>query len=289
MKTKYLFLNSAILIVILFLLNSCFSDSEETENETEQEHVQPETEKLYYESSNEVSEFVRTPNQSGYLFFSSINPLYAEEKEARCLFTVLSEIVGFIDMKIGYGSYDQSYGSFLLSDMRIKLYTDAAFIDDLVGMVELVGKIKDTGNGDIITVKVRTDKLRTIWSRYNSHSMPSYAFSIEQHINEQGIPNWFLTPPEKEGYIFGTGVYSNVSDTSALIHYADVSAKAEIIKILGTKVSGELKDYIEDTFQFYSFLNKQLSVGRLPGMYVINRYYDKKSGRAYSLAVLKTK
>lgn len=289
MKSKYFFL-----CLLLLLMFSCLSGSEESEDaagETEQEETAPPKEQssAIYNTSNEVTEFIKTPSGPGYLYFSYLNPKFKSDKEEQCLFNVLSEIVSFVDLKMGYGSYDQSYGSFILSDMKIKVYTDAAVIDELVDLVELVGKIKDTKNGDIITVKVETDKLNQVWSRYNTHPLPQYNLSIEQTINESGIPSWFLTLPEMDGYIFGAGVYSNVSDTSALIHYADVAAKAEIIKTVGTKVSGELKDYFEDTFQFYSFLNKQVTAARLPGMYIINRYYDSKSGNAYSLAVLKTK
>ncbi|MCG8573059.1 MAG: LPP20 family lipoprotein [Spirochaetes bacterium] len=291
---KYNFITSLFIICFCCLVSCVTNESTETGSngnkiDTELTNNQLSNQKQQLQECNDVLEFSQTPVEKGYLYFSYINPFYLEAKEENYLFNVITELIHFIDLKLGYGSYDQTYGSFILSDQKIQIFSDANLADQLIEIVELHGKIKETSQGDIITIKVAKDKILPIWQQFHDIPLPNYSFTIDQKINHRNIPLWVLSPPKKEGYIFGVGVYSDISETSKLIQYADISARKEILKSIYTNTKGELTDYFEDNFELLSFFNQQSSVARLPGIYIINRYYDATSKRAYSLAVLQYK
>ncbi|OHD13484.1 MAG: hypothetical protein A2086_03405 [Spirochaetes bacterium GWD1_27_9] len=248
---------------------------------------------------NTVNYYVKVPTNNTDFYFSVLNPNYSEDKEKQYIVNALYEAVKFADLQIGIGGYDQTYGSYILSDMKIKTTIDANLIEDFFPYIK-VTQLVTTKYGDIITVKITKDAMASIWVKFNKKAFPDFNFELQDvsidmvsttnsssNKKLSNVPWWFKKPPEVPGYIFAVGAYSQTSKITDLFSYADTTARAEIVQILKTKVSAEINDYMEDNYELTSFFNNKTSVANIGGIYIIRRFFDEKKKVAYSLAVLK--
>lgn len=259
-----------VIIVLIFLINGANSQSILKGN---------------YGINN--AKFFNSPPVNGdYLYFSFLNQAFSENKEKRYIMNCLNEIAKFISLEIEFNSYDQTFGSFLLSDRKITATGDSAIALDVVDYVKIAGSV-GSKQGDITIVKILKKDLAKVWVKYNPFEFPEFNFYIDNKILSNGAPAWFQNPPNTDGYIFGVGVYQNDSRPSYLVQKADIEARTNIIKSIKSVVNSEVRDLIINNFEMTSYYANQKSKSSLAGSYIVRRYFDEKKKIAYSLAVYK--
>jgi len=236
---------------------------------------------------NDVKYFSSVPLDDGNFYFSILNPNYDEQREKQYIMNALGEVVKFVNLEIAFAAYDQTFGSYIVSDSKIKVSYDANLMEVFFPLIKPIQLVK-TKYGDVITVKIPSSALGSVWNNYNKSELPNFsATTIDDSTNDKGYPAWFLKPPEQEGYIFGVGVYSKVSKITDLFINADTTARAEVVRVLKIKVKTEFRDFIEDNFEVTDFFNNKVASANLGGIYIVRRFFNEKKKIAYSLAVLK--
>ena len=183
---------------------------------------------------NDVKYFSSVPLDDGNFYFSILNPNYDEQREKQYIMNALGEVA---ICQLGDSiCYDQTFGSYIVSDSKIKVSYDANLMEVFFPLIKPIQLVK-TKYGDVITVKIPSSALGSVWNNYNKSELPNFsATTIDDSTNDKGYPAWFLKPPEQEGYIFGVGVYSKVSKITDLFINADTTARAEVVRVLKIKV-----------------------------------------------------
>ncbi|HOJ64896.1 MAG TPA: hypothetical protein PLE45_10805 [Spirochaetota bacterium] len=241
-----------------------------------------------YKSINTIR-FFRAPGlYDNYYYFSVLNPFYTSEKEKNYIINALNEIIKFVNVEINFSSYDQTLGSFILSDRKIITSIDSELAVDLVNYVKIVDS-KTTKYGEVTCIKINYFDLYKIWMKFNNERLPYFDFELRDYILPNGVPSWFVKPPQRDGYIFGVGVYKNDSRTAYLFTKSDIAARTEVVNTLSIKIKSELYDYFSDNFELVNFFSNHSNKVTLGGIMIIRRYFDQKSKIAYSLAVYKYK
>ncbi len=235
---------------------------------------------------NSVKFFNSVPLNDGNFYFSFLNPNYTEQKEKQYIVNALGEVIKFSNLEIAVASYDQTFGSYIISDTKVKTSYDGNLMETFFPLIKVI-QLVPTKYGDVITVMVTKSKMASVWSNFNKGGTPDYNFQIDDSTNDSRYPSWFLKPPECEGYIFGVGAYSKTSKITDLFINADATARAEVVKVLRTKVTTEFRDYIEDNFEVTDFFSNKSASANIGGIYIVRRYFDEKKKISYSLAVLK--
>jgi len=262
--------NYFVIIVLIFLINGAYAQLILKGN---------------YGINN--ARFFNSPPVNGdCLYFSFLNQSFSENKEKYYIMNCLNEIAKFISLEIEFSSYDQTFGSFLLSDRKIAATGDSEITLDVVDYVKIAGSV-GTKQGDVTIVKILKKDLAKVWVKYNPFEFPEFNFFIDSKILSNGVPIWFQNRPNAEGYIFGVGVYQNDSRPSHLVQKADIEARTNIIKSIKSEANSELRDLIIDNFEMTSYYSNQKSKSSLAGSYIVRRYFDENKKIAYSLAVYK--
>lgn len=241
-----------------------------------------------YKSINNIRFFRCPGHYDNYYYFSVLNPFYTSDKEKNYIINALNEIIRFVSIEIDFKAYDQTLGSFIISDRKMITSIDSEIGVDLVNYVKIVDS-QTTKYGEVLCVKINYFDLYNIWARFNKERLPYFDFELRDYILPNGIPSWFVKPPERDGYIFGTGIYKNDSRTAYLFMKADIAARTEVLKTISIKINSELKDYLSDNFELTNFFSNHSSNAILGGIMIIRRYFNEKSKIAYSLAVYKYK
>ncbi len=241
-----------------------------------------------YKNINAIRYFRNPGLYENYYYFSILNPIYTSNQEENYLINILNEIIKFVNIEINFQSYDQTLGSFILSDRKIVASIDSELAVDLVSYIKIVDSIK-TKYGDVISVRINYFDLYNIWLRFNKERLPYFDFELRDYILPNGVPSWFAKPPQVDGYIFGTGVYKNDSRIAYLFKKSDLAAMTDVVNTISIKVKSELKDYLSDNFELTSFFSNHSNKVNLGGILIIRRYFNQKTKTAYSLAVYKYK
>lgn len=237
---------------------------------------------------NAIKFFRRPGFYDNYYYFSMLNPIYTLNKEENYIINILNEMIKFVNIEINFQSYDQSLGSFILSDRKIVASLNSELVIELVNYIKIVDSIK-TKYGDILSVKINYFDLYKIWLKFNKERLPYFDFELRDYILPSGVPSWFAKLPDIDGYIFGVGIYKNDSRIAYLFKKSDLIAMTEIVNTLSIKVNSELKDYLSDNFELTNFFSNHYSKLNLGGILIIRRYFNQRTKTAYSLAVYKYK
>lgn len=235
---------------------------------------------------NSVKYFNSIPLSGSDYYFSVLNPNYSEGKEKQYIVNSLAEVIKFANLEISVGAYDQSFGSYTISDTKVKTSYDGNHMEVFFPLIKVV-QLVPTKYGDIMTIRVPKSAMSGVWGRFNKGSVPDFNFTIDDATSDFKYPSWFLKSPDIEGYIFGVGVYSKTSKITDLFINSDATARAEVVKVLRTKVDTEFRDYIEDNFEVTDFFSNKSASANIGGIYIVKRYFDEKKKISYSLAVLK--
>jgi len=256
------------IIIVIFLLSNIFIFSKEKIADINN---------LKYFSDNLVND--------KYYYFSFLNPNYLSDESKQYIFNCSKEIVKFIQLQIDATTDEGSLGSFILSDQIITITYDAEIVNEFIDSVKICQRAK-TDLGEVLTLKISKENLNKIWKIYNSREIPSINLKIDQKIHD-GIPSWFLNPPKINGFIVGTGSYNYSTDIYNNVKYSDYSAITEIIKTLGVTEKSEITDYYNANADLFSFLSHESASANISGIFIVKRYYDKKTNTFYSLALFK--
>ena len=235
---------------------------------------------------NSVKYLNSVPLDDDNFYFSILNPNYSEQKEKQYIVNALAEVIKFSNLEIAVSAYDQTYGSYIVSDTKLKTSYDGNLMETFFPLIKVI-QLVPTKYGEIISVKIPKSKFSSVWSNFNKGVLPDFNFEITDNSNDTRYPSWFLKPPDFEGYIFGVGAYSKSSKITDLFINADATARAEVVKVLRTKVTTEFRDYIEDNFEVTDFFSNKAASANIGGIYIIRRHFDEKKKISYSLAVLK--
>ena len=235
----------------------------------------------------EVDYLFNTPLSQYDYYFSILNENYSENIYKKYLYNCLLEISKFINLKLEMFSEEYKVGSHVLYKQKIRPIVDASIVLQLVSYVKPV-QLASTKYGDILVLKIKKDDIKKIWQDYNNFSLPIYKINIKQKIIKN-YPSWFLSPPDLDGYLFGVGYYNSSSTMQKNFKNADYMARLDILKTLKLNVKSELYQFIENDFELFTFFNEQSTSAHLGGIYIIKRYFDKKTNLAFSLAVLRLK
>ncbi len=224
---------------------------------------------------------------NGYYYFSALCPNYTDDIQTKELMFVAQEVLRFLDLKLVSGSYDQTYGSYMLADFRVKAEIDMMQIEGLATYLQ-VESYQRTDLGTVLCVKISESSMSELWSRYARGSeMPRFDLEFPDESSEQVTPSWFRKPPQVSGYIIGIGYYAHMSNVSDLFKNSDYMARLEVINSLGVKIKSHLNDFMENDFELTSFYANQTSSSRISGIYIIKRFYNKRLRIAFSLAAYK--
>jgi hypothetical protein len=234
---------------------------------------------------NEVSYFVSPPISRRNYYFSMLNPTYTVSKYKNYLYNGCLDIAKFLNLQIDSVTEEQSRGSLISMDQDITVTIDADIMMDFLRYVRPV-KLVSTEYGDILTLTIARTHLNKVWKKYHNYPLPSFTFPIENELID-GYPSWFLSPPDSDEYIFGTGIYSANSTVHGNFKNADYIARVNVIQTIKIEVKSFTYDFLQDNFELYSFFNEQRSNATIGGIYIIKRYYDKTTKTAYSLAAFK--
>lgn len=235
---------------------------------------------------NEISHFISPSSSGDSYYFSLINKRYTWDVHKRYLYDGLLEIVKFVSLELEMFKEQFTYGSHVIYRDDIKATIDAEIATEIAPFIKPV-KLYETDEGDVLVLKIGKADLSTVWAKYNSGSLPSFSLDISNEIKD-GYPLWFLKPPQFNNYVIGVGYFS--SSTSAQVNFkeADYQARIEVIKTIKLLLNSGSEMYsLNDTFELYNFFNETGAKANMGGIYIIKRYYDERTGGAFSLAALK--
>ncbi|PIE75362.1 MAG: hypothetical protein CSA18_00305 [Deltaproteobacteria bacterium] len=110
-----------------------------------------------------------------------------------------------------------------------------------------------------------------------------------------GIPQWFYSPPDMAGYVYGVGIASIYSTSGEAVKRARENARLELVKQLRVNISGETAASIKReinqgqskiTRQILNYAKSSVKEAELPGVKILKTAVSPVDKQAFALAEL---